>query len=335
MTTWTDRLDSLPSLGLIKEPTPLAPAYRLSALWGGALLWLKRDDLIPVAFGGNKVRSLDLIVADALRQGADTLITGAGPLSNHVRASASVAALAGMHCIAVYWGTPPERAEGNLFLARMLGAEIRFTGELDRSSADRGIEAAAAEAVSHGHRPYCVSRGGACALAVLAHVLAVRETLAQCKSLGLEPQVVIMAAGGSATLAGWLLGSLMFGARWRIEGISVSRPAKEAWERAMNFADQAAAIIGYPLDLCRLLGKVHDGFLGEGYGIPSQEGQSAITTVARTEGVFLDPSYTGKAMAGYRRLLSEGRYAASDSVLFLHSGGVPSLFTTSAEKMSA
>jgi 1-aminocyclopropane-1-carboxylate deaminase/D-cysteine desulfhydrase-like pyridoxal-dependent ACC family enzyme len=333
MTTWTDRLNSLVRLGLVTEPTPLTPAYRLSAALGGPRLWLKRDDLLPVAFGGNKVRSLDLIVADALRQGADTLITGAGPLSNHVRASACIAAMAGLHCIAVYWGTPPERAEGNLFLTRMLGAEIRFTGQLDRASTDHGIEAAAAEAIARGRHPYCVPRGGACVLAVLAHVLAVRETLAQCKNLGIQPQVVVMAAGGSATLAGWLLGSLLFGARWRIEAFTVSRPAEESWARAMSFAEEAAAMIGCPWNPHGIAGIVHDGFLGEGYGIPSQEGQSAIANVARTEGVFLDPTYTGKAMAGYRRLLSEGRYVGSDTVLFLHTGGVPSLFTASVEKM--
>jgi 1-aminocyclopropane-1-carboxylate deaminase/D-cysteine desulfhydrase-like pyridoxal-dependent ACC family enzyme len=326
MTTWTDQLDSLPSLGLIAGPTPLAPARRLSAALGGPLLWLKRDDLLPVAFGGNKVRALDLIVADAFRQSADTLITGAGPLSNHVRASACVAAMSGLHCVAVYWGAPPERAQGNLSLTRMLGAEIRFTGEQDRDSTDRGMASAAAEAIAHGRRPYCVPRGGACALAVLAHVLAVRETLAQCEALGIQPRVVVMAVGGAATLAGWVLGSVLFDASWRIEGVAVSRPAKEAWSRAVGFAQEAAALIGYPLDPGRLAGTIHDGFLGAGYGIPSREGQNAIATMARFEGVFLDPSYTGKAMACHLRLRSEGRYLANESVIFLHTGGTPGLF---------
>jgi 1-aminocyclopropane-1-carboxylate deaminase/D-cysteine desulfhydrase-like pyridoxal-dependent ACC family enzyme len=155
-----------------------------------------------MAFGGNKVRSLDLVVAEALRRGADTLVTGAGPLSNHVRASAAVSALAELRCIAVYWGAAPARAEGNYWLTRMLGAEIRFTGDSDRTSVDRGVEAAVADVVARGGRPYVIPRGGACAVGVLAHVLAVRETLDQCAALGVAPKVVVMAVGGAATLAG-------------------------------------------------------------------------------------------------------------------------------------
>jgi len=326
MTSWTRQLDALPRLGLVAGPTPLAPAHRLSAALGGPSLWLKRDDLLPVALGGNKVRALDLIVADALRQDADTLVTGAGPLSNNVRASASVATMFGMHCRAVYWGTAPDVEQGNLLLTRMLGAEIQFTGQQERDSTDRGMAAAAAAALALGHRPYCVPRGGACALAVLSHVLAVRETLAQCETLGLRVQVVVLAAGGAGTLAGWLLGSLLFGAPWRIAGVAVSRPAPETWERALRLAGEAAALIGYPLVPGRLQGTVQDGLRGEGYGVPSPEGQEAIRTVARTEGVFLDPIYTGKAMAGYAQGVAEGRYRSDPTVLFLHTGGTPGLF---------
>ena len=129
----------------------------------------------------------------------------------------AVSALAGLRCIAIYWGVAPARAEGNHWLTRMLGAEIRFTGDPDRASVDRGVEAAVADMLAHGGRPYVIPRGGACALAVLAHVLAVRETLDQCAALGIAPQIVVMAVGGAATLAGWLLGSALFGAQWRLE----------------------------------------------------------------------------------------------------------------------
>ena len=225
MTSWTAELEALPRLSLVTEPTPLAPASRLSAALGGPQLWFKRDDLLPVAFGGNKVRSLDLIVAEALRRGSDTLVTGAGPLSNHVRASAGVAAMTA------------SRAEGNHWLTRMLGAEIVFTGDVDRASVDSGIEASAAKVVAQGGRPFRVPRGGACALGVLAHVLAVRETLEQCAVLGIMPRVVVMAVGGAGTLAGWLLGTALFGAVWRLEAITVSRPAVEALARARNLTE--------------------------------------------------------------------------------------------------
>ncbi len=331
MTSWTAELEALPRLSLVTEPTPLAPASRLSAALGGPQLWFKRDDLLPVAFGGNKVRSLDLIVAEALRRGADALVTGAGPLSNHVRASAGVAAMTG---IAIYWGVPPSRAEGNHWLTRMLGAEIVFTGDADRSSVDSGIEASAAEVVAQGGRPFSVPRGGACALGVLAHVLAVRETLEQCAVFGIMPQAVVMAVGGAGTLAGWLLGTALFGAVWRLEAITVSRPAVEALARARNLAAEAAAMLDCPAQLSSVELFVHESFLGAGYGVPSPQGQSAIVATARTEGVFLDPTYTGKAMAGYSALLSQGRYAGADDVLFLHTGGAPSLFTAAVEGMS-
>jgi 1-aminocyclopropane-1-carboxylate deaminase/D-cysteine desulfhydrase-like pyridoxal-dependent ACC family enzyme len=334
MISWTVGLDALPRLSLVTDPTPLSPAFRLSAALGGPQLWFKRDDLLPFAFGGNKVRSLDLIVAEALRQGADTLVTGAGTLSNHVRASAGVAAMTGLRCIAIYWGAPPLRAEGNHWLTRTLGAEIVFTGDADRASVDRAIEASAAKTAAQGGRPFIVPRGGACALGVLSHVLAVRETLDQCAELGVMPQAVVMAVGGAGTLAGWLLGTALFGAVWRLEAITVSRPAAEAVSRARHLAAEAAAVLGCPAELSSVKLCIHGGFLGAGYGVPSAEGQSAIAATARAEGVFLDPTYTGKAMAGYSALLSQGRYAAASNILFLHTGGAPGLFTAAVEGMS-
>jgi 1-aminocyclopropane-1-carboxylate deaminase/D-cysteine desulfhydrase-like pyridoxal-dependent ACC family enzyme len=325
-------LDAIPRLGLVKEPTPLTFAPRLSAAYGGPQLLFKRDDLLPVAFGGNKVRSLDLIVADALRQGADTLVTGAGPLSNHVRATAGVAALTGLRCVAIYWGTLPARVEGNYLLTRIFGAQIRFTNDFDRASVDCSISDAAAEVAARGGHPYSIPRGGACALSALAHVLSVCEILGQCNALGVMPQVVVMAAGGGATLAGWLLGTKLFGASWRLEAFAVSRPAAETLARAGKLAAEAAAVIGYAFDRdVEIL--ISEDFLGPGYGIPSAEGQSAIVATARAEGVFFDPTYTGKAMAGYLDILSKGRYAGAEAVLFLHTGGAPSLFTAAVDAM--
>jgi D-cysteine desulfhydrase len=330
--SWTSRLDAIPRLGLVKEPTPLTFAPRLSAAYGGPQLLFKRDDLLPVAFGGNKVRSLDLIVADALRQGANTLVTGASPLSNHVRAATGVAALTGLRCVAIYWGTPPARVEGNHLLTRMLGAEIRFTSDFDRASVDCAINDAAAEVAARGGYPYPIPRGGACPLAALAHALAVRETLDQCAALGVEPKLVVLAAGGGGTLAGWLLGTALLGARWRLEAFAVSRPATETSARARKLAAEAAAILGCTFDRDVEI-FINDGFIGAGYGSPSAEGQKAIAATARAEGVFLDPTYTGKAMAGYLDLLSKGRYSGVESALFLHTGGAPSLFTASVEAM--
>ncbi|WP_424360722.1 1-aminocyclopropane-1-carboxylate deaminase/D-cysteine desulfhydrase [Methylocystis parvus] len=332
MTGWGERLDALPRLSLIDQPTPLHAAPNLSAALGGPGIWFKRDDLIPAAFGGNKVRALDLIVADAVRQGADTLVTGAGILSNHVRATSALATRQGLSCVGVYWGAPPPRAEGNHRLARLLGAAIRFTHDDDRASVDAGIERVASDIRASGGNPYVIPRGGACPLAVLAHARAVRETLAQCAALGVSPTCVVMAVGGSATLAGWLLGGALFSAPWRIEAFTVSRPASEAAARARRLATDAAALIGAPFALGEGAFRVHDGFIGRGYGVPSREGRQAIEATARAEAIFLDPIYTGKAMAGYCALCARGEYADVQDVLFLHTGGAPALFTSCGEE---
>ncbi len=331
MTPGYERLDALPRLSLMTEPTLLHAAPRLSTSLGGPRLWFKRDDLIPAAFGGNKVRALDLIVADAATRGADTLVTGAGVLSNHVRATAALASLQGLSCVAVYWGAPPRCAEGNHRLAVMLGAEIRFTGDADRASVDAGVEEAARAVTAAGGRPYLIPRGGACPLAALAHALAVRETLTQCAALGVTPRSVVLAVGGAATLAGWLLGSALFAAPWRIDAITVSRPASEAAERARKLAVAAVELIESRVDWERVAFTVHDGFIGGGYGVPSAEGRQAIAATAQAEAIFLDPVYTGKAMAGYRALCARGDCDGFEDVLVLHTGGAPALFTSVAE----
>ncbi|HEY8261166.1 MAG TPA: pyridoxal-phosphate dependent enzyme [Methylosinus sp.] len=331
MNGWEEKLDALPRLPLVTQPTPLHRAERLSAVLGGPDLWFKRDDLIPHAFGGNKVRALDLVIADALAQSADVVITGAGPLSNHVRATAAIAARSALRCIAVYWGAPPSHAEANHRLTALLGAEIRFTGDDDRSSVDAALEAAATQTRAGGARPYLIPRGGACPLAALAHVLAARETLMQCRLLGVAPKCVAMAVGGGATLAGWLLGAALFSADWRIEAFTVSRPAEEALSRARRLASAAADLIGARPDLDRVDLRIHDGFIGPGYGAPSPEGRDAIIATARAEAILLDPVYTGKAMAGLRNLLSRGAFADDGDILFLHTGGAPALFASAME----
>ncbi len=326
----TDPRD-LPRLALIPAPTPLLAVPALGRALGGPALWMKRDDLIPFGFGGNKVRGLELIIADALETGADAVVTGAGPLSNHVRATAAAASVAGLRMVAIYWGTPPKRLEGNHRLSVLLGAEIRFTGETDRSSVDRGLEAEAARMRAAGGCPYVIPRGGACALGAIGHVMAVAEVMAQCAGAGIAPDCVVMAVGSGGTMAGWLLGSRLFGAAWRVEGITVSRPAAEARQRVAALTAEAATRLGHGTAIEPGEVVIHDGFIGAGYGIPSAEGEAALALAARSEGLLLDPTYTAKALAGYRALLASGQYRRDRTVLFLHSGGAPSLFASQDE----
>ncbi len=320
------RLDALPRERLGLLPTPLSEAPALARALGLPGLWVKRDELIGFGFGGNKVRGLELLIGDARARGADVVVTGAGAQSNHVRATAAAAAHAGMQAVAAYWGEEPAAVQGNLRLTRLLGAQTRFTHNPDRAQVDQAITDIAAELRAAGRRPYPIPRGGACALGVLGHVLAAREMQRQCQTLGLQVATVFLAVGSGATLAGWLLGSALLGARWRVEGVTVSRPASEVRARIATLAAAAAALLDVPATVAESDVMVHDGFIGDGYGVPTPAGDAAIVLAARTQGLFFDPTYTGKAFAGLAALAAAGRFSGPGPVVFLHTGGEPALF---------
>jgi D-cysteine desulfhydrase len=324
------RLDALPRERLGFLPTPLVEAPELARAIGVPQLWIKHDELIGFGFGGNKVRGLELLMADARARGADVIVTGAGAQSNHVRATAAAAAHAGMEAVAAYWGEAPEQAQGNLRLTRLLGAQTRFTHSADRAQVDTAIAGIASELRAAGRRPYAIPRGGACALGVLGHVLAARELHRQCASQQLSPGTIFLAVGSGATLAGWLLGSALLGAEWRIEGVTVSRPANEVRARVVALAAEAAALLEVPAVIAEADVVVHEGHIGAGYGVPTAAGDAAIVRAARAQGLFLDPTYTGKALAGLIALAQEGRYAERGPLVFLHTGGEPALFAQGA-----
>lgn len=319
-------LQPLPRLALAEYPTPLIKARRLRGIIGGPEVWFKRDDLISFGLGGNKIRGLEVIVADALAKGADTLVTGAGVQSNHVRATAAAAACCGLQCTAVYWGQAPDVVEGNYRVTKMLGARVRFTGDTERRSVDTGIERVAAELRRDGQRSYAIPRGGACPLGALGHVFAVREVYEQCAALSIKPDLIVLAGGSGGTYAGWLLGIRLLGLPWRVACFTVSRPAAELSTQAARLATAAAQLLGLDLAFDAHDAPVNEGFIGGGYGIPSPEGAAAITLASRTEGLLLDPTYTGKAMAGYMHAVRAGHYAFARCAIFLHSGGEPAFY---------
>jgi D-cysteine desulfhydrase family pyridoxal phosphate-dependent enzyme len=316
---------------LANFPTCLTAIHGFDENLNGTELLIKRDDLIDFGFGGNKVRGLEFILGDAKQKGADTLITGAGVLSNHVRATAAAAAYAGLGMVAVYWGEEPKKCEGNHLLSRILGAEMHFTGSSDRSSVDRHMEKVAEDLRRAGRHPYCIPRGGACALGVIGHILAVEEVAVQCRAFKTAPERVILAVGSGSTMAGWILGSQILGLDWQIEGYTVSRSVEEVRVQVHRLALEAAKILGLDLPVSNQNIVIHDGVIGEGYGIPSPEGQRAIVAVARRQGIFFDPTYTGKAFAGMMKDAARGKFSDLKSILFLHTGGAPSIFTSGIE----
>lgn len=323
-------LAQLPRRVLAEFPTPLLQMRRLSWELNGLEIWFKRDDLISFGFGGNKVRGLELLMADAIAQSAEVIVTGAGAQSNHVRATAAAAACLGLRCIAVFWGDAPERIDGNYRLTRMFGADAVFTGDPDRASVDRGIEKVCEELRRQGWRPYSIPRGGACALGSLGHVLAARELFVQCQRLGVQPDAVFLATGSGGTHAGWLLGTRLLGSPWTIESFTVSREPKAVRSEIARLATEAAALLGLDWRFAAEEAIVHGGFIGAGYGIPTPGAAGAIRLVGRTEGVLLDPTYTGKAMAGLLEHLRRG-LVSYRCLIFLHTGGEPTFFAGEGE----
>jgi D-cysteine desulfhydrase family pyridoxal phosphate-dependent enzyme len=311
---------------LAHYPTPLMRANRLTKTLGGTELWFKRDDLISFGLGGNKIRGLEVLLADALAKNADCLITGAGVQSNHVRATAAVAAHAGMRCTAVYWGKSPATVDGNYRVTKMLNAGFRFTGDDDRASVDTHIQLVAAELREQGYRPYAIPRGGACAMGVLGHVLAVFELYQQCLAEGLEPDVIVFAVGSGGTCAGWLLGLRLLNLSWKIQCYTVSREPEQVGQQIAGLATETAALLKLDWTFIAADVLVYGGFIGQGYGIPSPEAAEAIKLVGRTEGILLDPVYTGKAMAGFLHRLQNKQLDDYQRMVFVHTGGAPAFF---------
>lgn len=316
----------IPRHVLAHYPTPLMRANRLTETLGASELWFKRDDLISFGLGGNKIRGLEVMLADALAQNADCLITSAGVQSNHVRATAAVAAYAGMRCIAVYWGNPPVTVDGNYRVTKMLNAEIRFTGDEDRSSVDRHLPLVAAELHKHGFRPYTIPRGGACVMGVLGHVLAVFELYQQCLAQEQEPDVIVLAVGSGGTYAGWLLGIKLLNLSWKLVCFTVSREAGQVSHQVTELVTEAAKLLKLDWTFNAADAPVHGGFIGQGYGVPSHEAAEAIKLIGRTEGILLDPTYTGKAMAGLLHGLKNKQFDDGQRIVFVHTGGEPAFF---------
>jgi D-cysteine desulfhydrase len=317
-------LVSLPRIPLVAAPTPLQPAPRLSAEIG-VEVWFKRDDLTGLGLGGNKVRGLEYLLGDALDQGCDCLVTGAGSQSNWAMLAALAARRCGLAPYLVFYGSRT-RPTGNLLLSELLGADVRFTGELERASVDAGIDKLGVELSAAGRRPYLVPRGGATPLGAAGYVRASMELAEQSMATGLALSQLWLATGSCGTQAGLVAGSRWLRSSYDVVGVSVSRPVDECATRVESLARGASSLLGFSPDddgCVTVLG----GYLGQGYGRGSLAGDAAAQLVARTEGVFLDPVFGAKAMAA---LVDAARAGSVDGpVVFLVSGGAPTLFAGS------
>jgi len=297
-------------------PTPLVRAPRLAEVLGAGELYVKRDDLTGFAFAGNKARPLEFLLADALAEGADTLVTGGAPGSNFCAAAAAAARRAGLRCELVIAGAPgrPGSSGPALALARSWGAVVRWTGLPERDSVDAGLPAAAAELAARGGRPYLIPRGGATGLGAVGYALAAVELREQLEECGVESARVVVAAGSGGTLAGLVAGNVLMGRPLRLVGASVSRPAAQTAGRVLGLARDCLARLS-PGDDAGPDDVVVTDARGPGHGLASAEGTEAAEQAMRTEGLMVDPVYTAKALA----LVS--RYADGGHVVFWHTGG--------------
>lgn len=319
-------LDRLPRYALVPAPTPLEHLQRLSDQLG-INLHIKRDDVTGIGGGGNKLRKLEHIVGNALKDGIDTLITTGGPQSNHARLTAAVAARAGMQAQLVLKGRKPARWTGNLLLARLFGAHVTFANRQSWREIDGDMEMLCERLAAEGREPRIIPLGGATADGTAGYMRAFSEYMEQCKQQSLVPDVLVLAAGTGSTCAGLLLGAHVLGADCELLAMSVSRPRAVMTADISRCVADVGDLFGFDLGGANDRLRVEDAYVGPGYASPSREGQRALRLVARTEGILLDSTYTAKAFAGLLDLARKGAIKRGSTVVFWHTGGAPELYS--------
>jgi len=317
---------ALPRFALLDGPSPLAPLRRFSsALGGGAEVWIKREDLLPLAFGGNKLRNLEFLVGAALAEGADTLVTSGRRWSNHCRLTAAAGAKAGLDVHLVLTGPPPAPgAEGpNQTLDELLGATVHVTAGEDRSERAALAGQVAADLRAQGRRPFVMDVGGTGATGAAGQVLAGLELAEQLSSRGIGEVTVVLPTATGGTQAGVLAGLILAAPPTRsIVGVAVASPAAEIASTVQRLVSEIAPLIGVGVPSSAIV--VDGDQLGEGYGRPTEAATEATQLLARTEGILVDPIYTAKALAGLVARVRDGRLGGP--VVFWHAGGTPGLF---------
>jgi 1-aminocyclopropane-1-carboxylate deaminase/D-cysteine desulfhydrase-like pyridoxal-dependent ACC family enzyme len=317
-------LTSLPHLSFPFLPTPVEAMPRLAeAIGTRAELLVKRDDAIPFGFGGNKIRKLRIVAAQALREGADTLITCGGVQSNHARATAAFAARLGLKSVLVVSGPRPATPTGNALLDVLLGAELHYVPS--REARDPAMQEIAAKLAREGRRPFIIPLGASTPHGAAAYALAVAELLTQME----PPDVIVHSTSSGGTQAGLVAGCRLAGLATRVVGISADEPRGTLTPIVQGIIDGLGSLAGAPAALRSAAPaiEVDDGFVGEGYDIPTPASREALELAARCEGLFLDHTYTAKAMAGLIAYARRGAFEPGTRILFWHTGGQVRLFS--------
>ena len=317
-------LTRFPRLELIGAPTPLEYLPRLSDHLGREI-FIKRDDTTPLAMGGNKLRKLEFLAADALREGADTLITAGAIQSNHVRQTAAVAAKLGLHCVALLENPIGTRAEnylsnGNRLLLDLFNTQIEMCDVLTDPAAQ--LDEVGTRIEAQGYRPYVIPVGGSNALGALGYVESALEIAQQCED-AVEISSVVVASGSAGTHAGLAVGLEQLMPQAELIGVTVSRAVADQLPKVVALQQAVANSLELQAKADIIL---WDDYFAPGYGTPNEEGMAAVKLLAQLEGILLDPVYTGKAMAGLIDGITQKRFKDEGPILFVHTGGAPALF---------
>ena len=316
----------IPRLSFAHLPTPIEELPRLSAALGGPRLLVKRDDQTGLAFGGNKTRKLEFLMAEAREQGAQTIISAGAMQSNHCRQTAAAAARFGFDCILVLTGEVPPQPTANLLLDRLFGAQI--VAVADRADRDRVLSETFDRAAAEGRKPYMVPYGGSSTTGALAYAFAMEEFLNQ----GVHADWIVFGTSSGGTHAGLVLGQRLFGYKGRVLGISIDESADWLRAHVSSLASDTSERLGRRIDFTPEDVLANDDYCAPGYGVLTNAERGAVDMFARYEGLLLDPVYTGRAAAGMIDLIRKGFFKAEETVLFWHTGGQPALF---AEKYAS
>lgn len=323
------RLDDLEPLTLGHTPTPLEPLPRLTEFLGGPELWVKRDDQTGIATGGNKVRKLRFLLADAIREQADVVMTAGAVQSNHVRQTAAMAAQLGLSCILILKGEAPRRTiQGNYLLDHILGAEVCWSGE---ETIAEVFDHKAKTLRAKGHKPYIVPFGGSNAIGVCGYVSAMAELYQQAHTQNTHFDIIVVASGSGGTQAGLILGAHVLEYNSSILGISVFESAVILREIIAQLATDCAKLLHFDITCTGEDVMINDAYLGGGYGVLGDLEREAITLAGRTEGLLVDPVYTGRALGGLIDMIRKSTLSKGQRVLFWHTGGIPALFAYGEE----
>jgi len=328
-------LEKMPRLRLAALPTPLDEAPRLSAALGGPRILIKRDDLTGLAFGGNKTRKLEYLMADARRQGADVVLTVGAAQSNHARQTAAAACRLGLRCILVLSRSQHNELQGNLLLDELLGAEIRLIDPTPGYPPATAMREFAEEEARKGRRPYLIPGGGSNAVGCMGYVQCVLEMAQQLLDAGVSADYVYVSSGSGGTQGGLVLGKKLYHADYEVIGVSPGGKADGVRASCARVANEGAELLGVDLRFTPDEMIVHDEYVGPGYAIPTSASSEAVRLFARTEGVVVDPVYTAKAAAGMVDHIRQGRIRKDQTVVFLHTGGTPALFAYNEETAQA